>query len=253
MNSEASTPKKEGRTWPERRERTLFSVLLAKLHVYYELTKPGIIYGNALTAVAGFFLASSQDIDWRLLLAAVLGLSFVIASACVFNNYVDREIDARMTRTSSRALAAGHISPHYALLFGLALLVLGILVLHYYTTPLALWVATFGFVVYVFLYTPLKPRSASALYVGAIAGATPPVVGYVAVTNTFDLYTLVLFAALYVWQIPHFSQSRSIGMRNTKPQEFLCLYDNHLRLKRDAGRARSFMLRSSSFCSRVLL
>ena len=170
---------------------------------YYELVKPGIVYGNALTTVAGFFLALSGPIEWRLLVFVLVGLSFVIASACVFNNYVDREIDAKMTRTSSRALAAGHIPSQNALLFGLALLVLGVVTLHY-TTPLALWVAISGFIVYVFLYTPLKPRSAWALYVGAIAGATPPVVGYTAVTGMFDPYTLALFAALYVWQIPHF-------------------------------------------------
>ena len=175
------------------------------IRTYYELTKPGIIYGNAITAVAGFFIASPKPLaEAGVLGLTLIGLSLVIASACVFNNYFDREIDARMERTKNRALAMGQVSGRSAIVFALLLLVLGAAVLALYTTPLALSVALLGFVVYVFLYTPLKPRSPSALYIGAVAGATPPVVGYTAVTNTLDLYALALFAVLYVWQIPHF-------------------------------------------------
>ena len=172
---------------------------------YYELTKPGIIYGNALAAAAGFFFASASiPVDWALFAAMFVGLSSVIASACVFNNIADRYFDARMERTKSRALVSGRVSPGSALVFGLALGVLGAAVLWFYTTPLAFGTALLGFAVYVFWYTPLKPKSAAALFVGAIAGATPPLVGYTAVTGTLDLYALMLFAVLYVWQIPHF-------------------------------------------------
>ncbi len=174
------------------------------IRTYYELTKPGIIYSNALTAIAGFFLASRETLDWGLLGATLVGLSFIMASACVFNNYFDREIDIRMERTKNRALAAGHISFRSAIIFALVLVFLGTATLALFTTALALGMALFGFFVYVFLYTPIKPRSATALYVGAVAGATPPVVGYTAVTNALDWYAFALFAALFLWQIPHF-------------------------------------------------
>jgi protoheme IX farnesyltransferase len=173
---------------------------------YYELAKPGIIYGNALTATAGFFLASPESLaEAGLLFATMLiGLSLIIASACVFNNYFDRDIDAKMERTKNRALAAGRIPAHRALTFAAILGLLGALVLWLYTTTLALGVALVGFGVYVFLYTPLKHKTPHALWVGAIAGATPPVVGYTAVTATLDWYALALFTFLFLWQIPHF-------------------------------------------------
>lgn len=171
---------------------------------YYRLTKPGIIYGNMLATVAGFFFASTGPIDWILLGATLGGLALVIASACVFNNIADRHLDARMERTKNRALVSGTVSPRNAYIFGTVIGFLGFITLALWTTWFAFGVALLGFVVYVFWYTPLKPKSAYALFVGAIAGATPPVVGYTAVTNTFDIYALGLFAALYVWQIPHF-------------------------------------------------
>jgi protoheme IX farnesyltransferase len=174
------------------------------IKTYYELAKPGIIYGNALPALAAFIFASSGPINWILLIATLVGLSLIIGSGCVFNNYADREIDARMERTKGRAFPAQHVSLKGALIYGVILGVVGILILFFLTTPLALGAAIVGFVVYVGIYTPLKPRSPYALFVGAIAGAVPPVVGYSAVTNTLDIYAVLLFAVLYLWQIPHF-------------------------------------------------
>jgi protoheme IX farnesyltransferase len=174
------------------------------IKTYYELTKPGIIYGNALVALAGFFFASKGHLDLVLLVATLVGLSLVIASGCVVNNVFDRDIDAKMERTKKRAMAAGTVSQHAAILFASALGAVGIELLWRFTTPTALLVALAGLVTYVCLYTPLKPRTPFALFVGAVAGAVPPVVGYTAVTNQLDWYAGALFLALYVWQIPHF-------------------------------------------------
>lgn len=172
--------------------------------LYYQLTKPGIIYGNAITALAGFFLASRGHLNFRLLIATLVGLSLVIGSGCVFNNIWDRDLDAKMQRTKNRAMVTRTISPRSAMIFGLILLVVGLLALHYYTNDTALFAALIGFLVYVFAYTPLKRRSVYATLVGSIAGATPPVVGYAAVTNRFDAAALVLFLILVCWQMPHF-------------------------------------------------
>src|ERR1700733_11704561 len=89
-----------------------------QFRLYYQLTKPGIIYGNLITALAGFFLAAKGNIDWGLLAASMIGISLVVASACVFNNYIDRDIDKRMARTKKRALVSGAIKPNDALIFG---------------------------------------------------------------------------------------------------------------------------------------
>jgi protoheme IX farnesyltransferase len=177
---------------------------------YYDLTKPGIIYGNLLPTVAAFIFASHSpgNTGWHfsplLFLATIVGMSFVIGSACVFNNYFDREIDAKMVRTKERAIAAGKISAMSALVFASALGLIGFALLYFFVNPLSTLVALVGFVVYVCMYTPLKPRSPYALFVGAVAGAVPPIVGYTAVTNSLDWIALCLFLFLFIWQIPHF-------------------------------------------------
>jgi heme o synthase len=177
---------------------------MKRIRLYYELTKPGIVYGNALTAAAGFVLASHGHIDWTLLILTLVGISGIIAAACVCNNYYDREIDARMERTKHRALAAGAASARAALIFGCALLATGCALLLVVHALLALGVALFGFAVYVFLYSPLKHRTGYALYVGAVAGAVPPVAGYAAVKGVLDIAALELFIFLFLWQIFHF-------------------------------------------------
>src|SRR5258708_1541786 len=96
---------------------------------YYSLTKPGIIYGNTITAIAGFFLASHGHAGVGLLLATLIGLSFVIASGCVFNNYIDRDIDAAMARTKDRPLVIGRVSGRVAIIYGTILGILGFSIL----------------------------------------------------------------------------------------------------------------------------
>lgn len=171
---------------------------------YYGLTKPGIIYGNAIPAIAGFLLASRGNISIKLFIAMIIGLSFVIASGCVFNNYIDRDIDGRMERTKNRALASGAIKPKSAIIFAGILLFLGTFILYFHTNISALFAALLGFFVYVFLYTPAKRKTQLATLIGAVAGATPPVVGYAAVTNRFDVGAVILFLILVFWQMPHF-------------------------------------------------
>jgi heme o synthase len=185
-------------------KKRIFSRMKSFIKSYYRLTKPGIIYGNLLVASAGFIFASAGNVDWTLFFTTLAGLACIIASGCVFNNIYDRNIDARMERTRNRALVVGHISPRSAFLFGSVLGILGVVILYIYSSPLALFMSLIGLVVYVGWYTPLKHKNPAALFVGAVAGAVPPVVGYVAVTNAFDLSAVLLFLALYIWQIGHF-------------------------------------------------
>ncbi len=96
---------------------------------YYFLTKPGIIQGNAITAAAGFFLASHGKVNTGLFIAMLSGLSFIIASGCVLNNFIDRNIDRRMDRTKNRALVTGRISAKNAVLYAAALAVIGSIIL----------------------------------------------------------------------------------------------------------------------------
>lgn len=171
---------------------------------YYQLTKPGIIYGNAITALAGFFFAAKNHIHPLLLLAMIIGLSCVIASACVINNIADVEIDSKMPRTQGRELVQKTIPKRHAIIYAIILGLVGFGLLYFKTNLITTFVAFVGWLVYVAMYTPMKPRSVHATLVGSISGATPPVVGYCAVTNKFDIAALLLFVILVVWQMPHF-------------------------------------------------
>jgi heme o synthase len=171
---------------------------------YYLLTKPGIILGNLLTFAAGFLLASKGRFDYVLFFSTLMGLAFIMASACVFNNYIDRQTDSKMKRTKNRALVKGLISGPNALIFATFLGVLGALTLFVYTNLLSLMIAGAGFVVYVILYSMWKCRTVYGTAIGSIAGAVPPVVGYCAVSNHFDSGAFILFMIMVLWQMPHF-------------------------------------------------
>ncbi len=174
------------------------------LKTYYRLTKPGIVYGNAITAAGGFFLASRGQVDAGLLVATLAGLSAVIAAACVSNNYLDRDIDRRMARTKNRALVTGKVSPRAALTFAAVLGAAGTFILLALTNLLAAGLALFGYFAYVFLYGIGKRRTVHGTLIGSISGAIPPVVGYTAVTGRLDAAAIILFLVLVTWQMPHF-------------------------------------------------
>src|SRR5688572_10534086 len=183
------------------------------LKAYYRLTKPGIIYGNLLTATGGFLLASKRDIDPWLMLALLVGTSLVIASACVFNNYIDRGIDKKMARTKLRPLISGQIKGRHALLYGSVLGVAGFAALALWTNSLTVLIGAIGFIDYLVFYSIWKRRSTVGTLVGSIAGATPVTAGYTAVTGSFDLGALLVFLVLVFWQMPHFY---SIAIRRRK-------------------------------------
>jgi heme o synthase len=177
----------------------------ARIKTYFSLTKPGVLFGNALTAAAGFLLAARGNPDPVLFLSLVIGSTLVIASACVLNNYFDRDIDRVMARTRSRAVAAGIIPGRNAVIFGTMLSVLGFLILNYYTNPLVVILGTIGFIDYLFFYAMLgKRKSMHGTLIGSISGAIPITAGYVAVAGTIDLGAIIAFLILFLWQMPEF-------------------------------------------------
>jgi protoheme IX farnesyltransferase len=171
---------------------------------FIQITKPGIIFGNVLSVAGGFFLASKGHVDFGLFLAAVIGTSLVVASGCVFNNCIDRDIDVKMERTKNRVLVQGLVSLKLALIFASVLGVAGVGLLYTKANPLAALFAVIGFVIYVGFYSLyLKRKSVHGTLVGSLSGAMPPVIGYVAVSNSFDLAALTLLVMFSLWQMPH--------------------------------------------------
>lgn len=171
---------------------------------YWQLCKPGIITSNLMTAFIGLWLAAAGSPELALTIDTLLGTALVIASGAALNNYWDRELDLKMKRTQNRAVATGKISPRNALIFGIALLVTGLLVLTILVNPLAAVWGLIGHVFYVLIYTPMKRVSSLNTVVGAVSGATPPVIGWVAVTQQVDMGAWLLFLILFIWQMPHF-------------------------------------------------
>ncbi|EFE98165.1 heme o synthase [Serratia odorifera] len=171
---------------------------------YLQVTKPGIIFGNLISVVGGFLLASKGSIDYPLFLATLVGVSLVVASGCVFNNYIDRDIDKKMERTKNRVLVKGLIAPNVTLVYATALGIAGFALLYTAANPLAMWLAVMGFVVYVGVYSLyMKRHSVYGTLIGSLSGAAPPVIGYCAVTNEFDAGALILLAIFSLWQMPH--------------------------------------------------
>lgn len=163
------------------------------------------MYGNLITTIAGFLFAANGYIDWVLFIATTVGTGLVISSACVINNYLDQDIDAKMERTQSRPLITGEVSQTGALLFGTTLGLVGLVVLITSTNWWVVGVGFFGFVTYVWLYGVLgKRRSVHGTLVGSLSGAAPILAGYVAVHPGLDAAAILLFLVIFFWQMPEF-------------------------------------------------
>ncbi len=173
---------------------------------FVRLAKPGIIFSNSMTAFAGFWVASQWNINWWLLISTLLGTALIMASGCVLNNYLDREMDTKMVRTQKRALPSGRILPSVVLRYGIILGILGVIVLYFLAgSALATLLGIIGLFVYVWIYTAwFKRTSVWSTFVGSFSGAIPPVIGYCAVTGTMDAGAWILFGILFLWQPPHF-------------------------------------------------
>ncbi|WCG82177.1 heme o synthase [Pectobacterium sp. A5351] len=171
---------------------------------YLQVTKPGIIFGNLISVIGGFLLAAQGRIDYPLFLATLMGVSLVVASGCVFNNVIDRDIDKKMERTKNRVLVKGLISLKVTLVYASLLGIAGFALLYIAANPLAMWLAVMGFIVYVGVYSLyMKRHSVYGTLIGSLSGAAPPVIGYCAVSNQFDAGALILLLIFSLWQMPH--------------------------------------------------
>jgi protoheme IX farnesyltransferase len=168
------------------------------------IIKPGIIFGNLISVIGGFLLASGGVVDYPLFLSVMSGVSLVVASGCVLNNLIDSDIDGKMDRTRNRPLVRGVITPKSCMLYAIFLGMMGILLLYLNTNIISVSLAIVGLIVYVGIYSLyMKRKSVYGTMVGSISGATPPVIGYCSVTNQFDTAAIILLAVFSIWQMPH--------------------------------------------------
>lgn len=185
---------------PQPEARTVESARLADL---VELTKPRITTMVAVTTAAGFVMAGGS-LDLLLLLHTLVGTALVASGAGALNHVVERDVDARMRRTADRPLASGRLDPDLGLLWAVLLSVAGVTWLAVGVNLLTSLIGALTLAGYVFVYTPMKRLTSLATIVGAVPGAMPPLMGWTAARDTLDPGAWVLFAILFLWQLPHF-------------------------------------------------
>lgn len=171
---------------------------------YYNLIKPGIVYANTLTAIAGYLFVSRFHIQFIHFIGLVFGTATLIASACVFNNYLDIPIDRLMERTAKRELVINKVSRLSAKIFIIVLFIIAITLLVSLTNLLTSVVGILAYFFYVFVYGYFKRYSVYGTLVGSLPGAASIVAGYLAYKDSFTLVSLILALIMISWQMAHF-------------------------------------------------
>jgi len=171
---------------------------------YLTLTKPELTFLSVVTALAGFYMGTGETIALGLLLHTLIGTALVGGGAGALNQYIERDLDGLMRRTENRPLPSGRLGPWEVLIFGSLLSLAGLAQLSLFVNALTGFLAAATLVSYLFLYTPLKRITPLSTLVGGIPGAIPPMMGWTAVKNEISQEAWILFAILFLWQMPHF-------------------------------------------------
>ena len=167
------------------------------------LTKPRVVIMVLVTTLVGYHVGLTGSADYVRVIHLLIGTLLAAGGTLALNQYWERDLDARMLRTRTRPLPAGRLQPLEAVTFGVALTMLGTAYLAALVGALVALVTMTTAVLYLFAYTPLKPRTPLCTLVGAVPGALPPVAGWAAARGDVTLGAWVLFAILFLWQLPH--------------------------------------------------
>lgn len=184
---------------------TTASIQTNRFSQYWALTKPRVTQLAVFCAVIGMFLASPSLPDWHKLVFATIGIWLLAGAAFAINCLVEREIDARMSRTKRRPMASGEITVQQTLLFSFIIGGLGMWVLYALVNPLTMWLTFATFVGYAIIYTIiLKPTTPQNIVIGGLSGAMPPALGWAAIANAVPMEAWVLVLIIFIWTPPHF-------------------------------------------------
>ena len=172
--------------------------------VFLDLVKARLTSLVLVTTLVGFYAGASSPVDYRTMFYALLGTALVACGAAALNQWLERDLDARMERTKDRPLPSGRLAPDAVLVIGAGLSVFGLLTLQFAVNPLTAFLGAITSASYLFVYTPLKRITTLNTLIGAIPGAIPPLMGWTAATGEVSAAGWSLFAILFVWQLPHF-------------------------------------------------
>ena len=183
---------------------TLLKLILVKAGTYYELIKFRLSFLVAFSSGFGYVLASKTVFDWTHFIMFCIGAILISGSAITINQIIERDYDKLMSRTKNRPLPTDRVSVSEAWLFSMILLLIGALILMIFSNPLTLILSLVSLFLYSFVYTPLKRVGPIAVFVGAIPGALPPLLGWVAFSGAITYEALIIFGIQFIWQFPHF-------------------------------------------------
>ncbi len=183
---------------------SLVGTFRGKLKACMELTKFRLSFFVAFSAVFGFAMAAGAMSTWWQLLAIGLGGLLITGGANGLNQLFEKDLDAKMKRTQTRPLPEGRLSAGEAAVFSVLMGFSGVAMIGYFFNLPAALLGIIGLLSYAFVYTPMKRISPFAVFIGAIPGALPPLIGWVAFTGGLTLTGWLLFAFQFFWQFPHF-------------------------------------------------
>ena len=176
---------------------------LMNIKLFFELIKFRLSFLVTFSSVFGFLL-SSNYINYFSLFILIISGFFITGSSIINNQIIEKDSDKLMNRTKNRPLPTNKISSRNALFISLALCITGLILMVLFLNKLTALLSFFSLIIYTFLYTPLKKVGPIAVFVGAIPGALPPLIGWVASTNDISLEALIIFSIQFIWQFPHF-------------------------------------------------
>ncbi|SIO16896.1 heme o synthase [Algoriphagus halophilus] len=186
-------------------DQSIYHLVITRAKAYYELLKFRLSALVTFSAVFGFILGDSgSSFGWSSFLGLALGGFLISGASGAANEIMERDLDKLMKRTKNRPLPLQIISLTEAYWFTFGIAFIGLALLWMYTNPLTTWLGVLSMVLYVFVYTPLKRVGPIAVFVGAIPGAMPPLLGWTAATGAISYEALIIFGIQFIWQFPHF-------------------------------------------------
>ena len=178
--------------------------VLVKIKTYTELLKPRLSFLVAFSAAFGYLLAFQGTINWASFISLAIGGFLVSGASILINQILERDLDSMMNRTQNRPIPSGRVTVNEAIIYTVLTGVAGLFLLLTYTNVLTTALAFVSMLLYGFVYTPLKRVGSVAVFVGAIPGALPPMLGWVAATGNISYEAIIIFAVQFIWQFPHF-------------------------------------------------
>lgn len=198
----------------------------AKVGAYVELLKPRLSFLVAFSSGFGYILASSGELNWLNLILLSIGGILVSGASVTINQIIEKDYDLVMKRTKNRPIPTGRITEKEAAIYSFIVAVVGLFILYISTNTLTVVLSLVSLILYSFIYTPMKRVGPIAVFVGAIPGALPPLLGWVAATGTISFEALIIFGIQFIWQFPHFWAIAWVGDEDYKKAGFKLLPNN---------------------------